>query len=786
MRSITQTEGGDGKTSWDLALINEVTGTVDVTVNFALPVDQATEVLDIPRLETAAPAGYRVIVAVQNISRHEITVGNRQNLEELPASEQRELIPQAVSQSLQYVYHGFEPDWSLSLGFTAAEPASRIQAVVDLLSVTTVVDRNGRCRYEARIALQNRSEQFLRVDVPDGLQLWSAKVADQPVKPVLSPDSPAGQVLIPLVKTSPGGLPYEVVLYFADQAERPLLKALNGMTRLKPPTISIVGIPVMQTVWSLRLPSGYRYLRPGGNMSSVAGTAEMLSLNIEAKLEQLRRLDKAYREVAGSAGQREQVAEHNWAAFNRKLTAEIESAQKYLYSNRDEVARDDYERLKSKLNVQGVAQVRILGSNEAYVDKQVEFEGNNANAFLNSSAVNPGVAFQISNGRILEKPEFVDKNERVQISNLEEEQIQVSALQDQTLQDQERAVGITVEDFEAEAGVPVLGKIPIVGDMPLIGGLFREREAEVDAVLDQLSEQAAEQFAKKQVQISNQLLQMRDNRAERYFQRQRDSVSNVSPGAAESSPVKRNGYGKMGGGWGMGGGYGGRGGYGGGGYGGGRGGYGMGGGGYGGGIYGGGYAGRGGYGDDGSGFGRRGVVDGWLDREVSKTWRGTDEDADVSAIPKGTKVPGSFALRLDGSDETAAAVEEGVQPYVAAGTYSLPVTLPAGAVRLDFARPMGEAELTILAVPINAIHRLYGSLAVLAVLFVLLAAVKLWPQPRETKPITAKRIILYVVPLVALVVLLGLLGVIVSVLIVLILEAQRGAFVHSVAADTIS
>jgi hypothetical protein len=744
MRSITQTESGDGKTSWDLALINEVTGTVDVAVNFALPVDQATKQLDIPRLETEAPAGYRAIVAVQNISRHEITVGDRQNLEELPASEQRELIPQPVSQSLQYVYRSLEPDWSLSLAFAAAEPASRIQAVVDLLSLTTVVDRNGRCRCEARIALQNRSEQFLRIGVPDGLHLWSAKVAEQPVKPVLSPDSPAGQVLIPLIKTSPGGLPYEVVLYFADQAERPLLKALNGMTRLKPPPVSIVGVPVMRTLWSLRLPDGYHYLRPagdmspvGGNMSPVAGAVEMRSFELDAGLEQQKRMDQGRREVAGSGTRREQAASQDWGILNTKLAGQIKQTQDYLEANRDEVSREDYDRLRSKLNAQRVAQVRILAGNTAYVDKQVEFEYNNANDFLNSSAVNPGVAFQISNDAILEKPGFVGENERVQISNLEEEQMQVSALQEQTLQHQDRGRfaepggTITVDDFQSEAGVPVLSKVPTLGDVPLTGGAYKK--AEVNAVLEQLSEQAAEQFARKQVQIEKQLAQMRDNRSERYFQRQQASISNVY-----ALGVKANGRDRAGGK------------------------------------------------SDQAGWDReqRGQEGG----PVPQT-RGVALDAD-DAVPRPAEEQespaGVVTARFDASAETGAAIEDGVLPYVAAGTYSLPVTLPAGAVRLDFARPMGEAELSILAVPVNAIHRLYGSLAVLAVLFVLLAAVKLWPQGGETKPITVKRIILYVVPLVALVVLLGLLGLIVSVLVVLILEAQRGAFVHSVSADTIS
>ena len=140
--------------------------------------------------------------------------------------------------------------------------------------------------------------------MPEALRLWSATVAGQPVKPVKPAESSQGEIWIPLVKTSPGGLPYDVFLYLADQADEPLLKPLDGITRLAPPAISIVKMPVTQTTWSLRLPEGYKYIRPGGNMSPVVGTVEMLSLNIQARLDQLRRLDKSYREVADSSEQK--------------------------------------------------------------------------------------------------------------------------------------------------------------------------------------------------------------------------------------------------------------------------------------------------------------------------------------------------------------------------------------------------------------------------------------------------------------------------------------------------
>ncbi|MHC4659829.1 MAG: hypothetical protein ACYS83_11740, partial [Planctomycetota bacterium] len=520
MRSVTQSDAGDGRTSWDVALVNEVTGTVDVTVNFALPIDTSTKLLQLPRIETTAPAGYRAITAVQNISRHDISVKDKTNLDELAVSEQRELIPSEMRQSLQYVFHSFNTNWSLNLKFTPAKPAARIRAVVDLLALTTVIDRNGRCRYEARVALQNRSEQFLRVQMPKGLRLWSALVAGQAVKPATAADTPENEVLIPLVKTSPGGLPYDVFLYFADEAVKPLVNPLNGITRLKPPAISVVGMPVMQTTWSLRLPSGYRYMRPGGNMSRVAGTVETLSLGIDARLKQLKRLDKTYREIAGSSTQREEITRSNWDAFNKKLATEIGQAQQYLESNRGEVAQEDYERLRSKLGGQKTIQDCIITDNTAAVGRQQIQAGYNMNTILNASASNPGISNVMVNGFLLQRPEFVGRNEARQIERLNRE-LQASEQQrkELALQVQQARNGDTIVVTAGD----VSGDVVIAGDA----------EIQMGKILEQLSEQSAAQIDAKQTQLKKQLSELADGRAQRLFsydqQRMREPKGLLKP-----------------------------------------------------------------------------------------------------------------------------------------------------------------------------------------------------------------------------------------------------------------
>ncbi len=708
MRSVAQSDAGDDKTRWDVALINEVTGLVDVVVNFALPIDASTKVLPMPRIETDAPAGYRAIVVVQNMSRHDIDVKDRTELTELAVSEQQKLMPREMRESLQYVFQSFEEKWSLGLDLKPAKMAARIQAVVDLLSLTTVIDRNGRCRYEARVALQNRSEQFLRVKVPEGLRLWSAKVADQPVKPARPTSSREEEVLIPLVKTSPGGLPYDVHLFFASESDKPLVEPLNGLTKLKPPGISIIGIPVMRTTWSLRLPGGYRYVRPSGNMSPVAGTVEVMSLGIEAKLEQLKRLEKTYRDVAGSSSHREQIAGRNWEVFNEKLREDIRQAESHLDTYRGQVSDEEYQRLKSKIGGQIRVQTDIVGDNTAFIQRQQKLTSNDMNRFLNASISNAGVAEIARNDALFSMPDFVGQSEQQQIVRLQQE----LELSEQQLKVVSGAYGrpkpkdAKVFRDAAKEGGESAQKL-IAGDV--------DKKAEVDEILTGLARESAVQIGQKQMQLRNQLEELADSRLQRHFRQDFDRVK-ADQAAAEKAPRLQ---------------------------------------------------GRGGYAYD-----------------VQQ--RQAEPQARIR--PRRTEIPAADLLGL-GTEVTApggpvtAAVSAGapykplagpgeVQPYVAKGVYSLPVTLPEGEVRLDFARPSGEAELSILAIPTSTIRSLYATLAVTVATLVALGLIKIWPQVDMRHPMSAKRIAVYLLVLVVLTCILGLLGLVIGVLAILLSEAK--------------
>jgi hypothetical protein len=600
-----------------------------------------------------------------------------------------------MRESLQYVFQSFEQDWSLRLDLKPAKPAARIQAVVDLMALRTVIDRSGHCRYEARLSLQNRSEQFLRIKLPPGLRLWSAYVAGQPVKPVVekatentestetkkrnassepsvlsvaknAADSLSGEVLVPLVKTSPGGLPYDVLLHFADEGDRPLVAPFNGITKLSPPAISVIGIPVTRTVWSLNLPAGYRYLRPGGNMSAVVGPVEVFSLGIQAKLEQLERLERTYRDVAGTASQKEAVAQRNWEAFNKDLAKDISQVESDLDAYRSNVSKGDFSRLKSKLGEQRSRADVLVSGNTAFIQRQQEQARKDMNFFLNSSASNSGVAEVIRNDAMFEMPGFVGENERQQIARLQEE-LQVTEQQRQVAKaEQAPAQQAPIDSARKDLTKKIGGKAAkdVVAE-------YADKESEIGKILDELSREGAAQIDQKQEQLRGQLRELADNRLQRHFQAGKDMVQKggsqaKKPESQSSAGAVRYGYESS----------------------------------------------RGGY----SGMGRQPPIQ----RPAQAAAPGLEmlQERLEPTVPTG---PGAVAVY------TPATTEEVAEAYVTRAVYSLPVTLPQGEVRLDFARPGGDVEISLWAVPTSTLKNLCRTLIILVAVLIALGAVRIWP-----------------------------------------------------------
>jgi hypothetical protein len=138
-----------------------------------------------------------------------------------------------------------------------------VAARIGLANTTLIVDAGGAYRGQVIYRVDNRTEQYLEIALPQGAKLWTARVDGQPVKPVDPPgDSAQGHVPVPLVKTADGDLDYEVVLVYAGQMGEP-----GRLAKAAFPLVRTVNVPVELSQVELMLPEDVAWLDFGGTMT---------------------------------------------------------------------------------------------------------------------------------------------------------------------------------------------------------------------------------------------------------------------------------------------------------------------------------------------------------------------------------------------------------------------------------------------------------------------------------------------------------------------------------------
>lgn len=105
-----------------------------------------------------------------------------------------------------------------------AEEHEEVDVLVTLLDqaeATTMFTADGRRLTSVRYQVRNNRRQFLRLELPDGAELWSASVAGRSVQPAASAE---GELLVPLVRSQSAGgalAAFEVQLVYVESGEGP-------------------------------------------------------------------------------------------------------------------------------------------------------------------------------------------------------------------------------------------------------------------------------------------------------------------------------------------------------------------------------------------------------------------------------------------------------------------------------------------------------------------------------------------------------------------------------------
>jgi hypothetical protein len=212
-------------------------------------------------------------------------------------------------------------------------------ARIGLAETVLMIDASGAYRAAVCFHMDNSTEQYLKVDLPAGAELWTATVAGEPVKPAADPEAAEGHcVWVPLVKTAPGEPDYAVVLKYGGKLE-PLGRASSvsfPLIRTRPGTINIE-----QSLVRLRLPETYRWFDFGGTMRRVEDQADVTAGKVSYQTKQVQRLLEASRQSdpfarARAVNNLKQIgmAFHN---FQERRTAGENDALRTQLKNRAEV-----------------------------------------------------------------------------------------------------------------------------------------------------------------------------------------------------------------------------------------------------------------------------------------------------------------------------------------------------------------------------------------------------------------------------------------------------------------
>jgi len=160
-----------------------------------------------------------------------------------------------------------------------------VGARIGLAETVLVLDANGAYRAQFICQVDNSTEQYLKIRLPEDAELWTAVVAGEAVKPVRAPAAPQATVLIPLIKTAAGSLDYPVVLKYGGK-----LSALGRIGRVRFPLVHTENINVQRSQVRLYVPQSHQWFDFGGTMRLETDEATLAAEQISYQTKQAERL----------------------------------------------------------------------------------------------------------------------------------------------------------------------------------------------------------------------------------------------------------------------------------------------------------------------------------------------------------------------------------------------------------------------------------------------------------------------------------------------------------------
>ncbi|MEL7496484.1 MAG: hypothetical protein AAFN77_02670 [Planctomycetota bacterium] len=339
-----------------LKLQDDVIGDYRVVVEFDRNLPDGIQNVVLPSVRTGTFKSQ--FITLQNAGRDEIEIEKLDGVQRLNRQlrDFTRLKNKLAGAELTLAFVADKDNQQPTLGFrlNTRETLNTVAASIGFSKTVMVVDHDGSYRAQQVFQVNNRSEQYLDVQMPDGSSLLSVVVDQTPVKPVRWTQSNLqNRIRIPLLKTAAGDLDYPVVVKYGGK-----LDALQTFRETKFPVIETVNINVQLSQLHLRLPESHRWLNFAGTMTKVdeAGELEEDFLSYQS-----RQIEKLAEQLKSGKDKALDFYSKQRAYQNLdKLSSELES-----YS---ESQQGKYSSKKSSIDA------LIQGNNEQIQNYRVELE----------------------------------------------------------------------------------------------------------------------------------------------------------------------------------------------------------------------------------------------------------------------------------------------------------------------------------------------------------------------------------------------------------------------------
>jgi len=200
-------------------------------------------------------------IAIEGVGTMDLTAEERPGLHRIDVRELdaslHSLARLPILSAFRYQRAAGSPSPDLSIGIKRFADAGVLAAAADHATATTLITSEGRALTEVQLQMRNRSQPFLKVELPQGATIVSVDLAGQSAKPATGADG----TRIPLMRAGlRSSEPYTVSFVYVHSGV-PFLK--KGDITMSLPRMDV---PIGVVSWEVFVPEQYKARMLSGNV----------------------------------------------------------------------------------------------------------------------------------------------------------------------------------------------------------------------------------------------------------------------------------------------------------------------------------------------------------------------------------------------------------------------------------------------------------------------------------------------------------------------------------------